>query len=324
MGVFEVADGVYQIRTPLQDRFTNIYVIVGDGEAAIYDVGVKGTVEAYVMPALCRLGITEKSVREVILSHCDVDHYGDIRAARSFFPEARISAHLLDAAEIERFNTFLERRGNGFAAPYGFPESPEALLWCREQVEEAPLDAKIHGDMQISVGSRELDILHVPGHTLGHLAIYDRHTGSAIISDAVLGQSVDSSHGAPLFPPTYRHVGQYLSTIDQVGQLGAEALFTAHFHDMRSEDVDGFLDSSRHIVALLESAVLDAFPESGGQSFSLEQLTENVSRVGWPWPNTASLIALAFPVAGHLEHLTDRGVLDTELTNTGHIEWRLA
>ena len=54
-----------------------------------------------VAPALAELGVAPAEVREVIVSHADVDHYGGNAEARELFGEARLRAHALDRPSIE-------------------------------------------------------------------------------------------------------------------------------------------------------------------------------------------------------------------------------
>src|SRR6476620_4200140 len=90
--VVEVAPGIHRIETPLGERFASLYLLVGDDAVLLYDTGVDGTIPAHVLPALDRLGISPLDVATVVVSHCDVDHFGGVADARAVFPRANIVA----------------------------------------------------------------------------------------------------------------------------------------------------------------------------------------------------------------------------------------
>ena len=50
---------------------------------------------------------------------------------------------------------------------------------------------------------RVVEVLHLPGHTLGHIGLWDEHTRAAIIIDAVLADGIYDRAGNKLIPPRY-------------------------------------------------------------------------------------------------------------------------
>ncbi len=91
---------------------------------------------------------------------------------------------------------------------------------------------------------RRIEILHLPGHTPGHLGIWDPKNGAAIIIDAVLERGIYDREGNRLIPPRYFDVYQYQGTIRKLRALRPEHLLTAHYPPMQGKEVEGFLDRS--------------------------------------------------------------------------------
>ncbi|ASK64234.1 MBL fold metallo-hydrolase [Virgibacillus phasianinus] len=57
-------------------------------------------------------------------------------------------------------------------ANFGDPESCSAE-WLDQPVEPYRVDIKLSDNDEIDTGSRTLKVLHTPGHTLGHISLYD-------------------------------------------------------------------------------------------------------------------------------------------------------
>jgi glyoxylase-like metal-dependent hydrolase (beta-lactamase superfamily II) len=170
----EVIDGIYRIDTRLGARVSSMYIVRGSRSCLLFDVGVDGDPSTTVGPYLDAQGIDRRLVEWVVVSHCDVDHFGGLADARTTFPFARVLAHVADRGAITNFQTYLELRGRGFKEPYGLDEAPDVLVWARSVTREGPIDSGIVGSEVIDLGDRDVEILHVPGHSRGHLALRDR------------------------------------------------------------------------------------------------------------------------------------------------------
>ena len=94
MSATEVAPRIHRIDSIMGTRLLSQWLVRGDDAALLWDTGIAGAVRETVAPALAELGVAPAEVREVIVSHADVDHYvGDypemeVELARS------IGAHL--------------------------------------------------------------------------------------------------------------------------------------------------------------------------------------------------------------------------------------
>ncbi|WP_169513962.1 MBL fold metallo-hydrolase [Agromyces subbeticus] len=303
----EVAPGVHRIDTPLGARFTSLYVVTGPAGVLLYDTGIDGTIPAHVLPALELLGRRSDEVVAVIVSHCDVDHFGGVADAREAFANARIVAGALDVPVIEDYERYVTERARGFVADYGWDEDPAVLAWCRSVTREGRLDGAAADGERIDLGGdRVVEVLAVPGHSRGHVAVDVPWANAVIVGDAVLAASVDLADGTPAFPPTYRHVDDYLETVARLERLDRGLLLTAHYPVMRGEAAGAFLARSREFAERLDRLVADALATMpDGLTFA--DLLAAVNPIAGGWPADGTEGALAFPVAGHLERLIAEG-----------------
>lgn len=319
----EVAPGIHRIDAPLGDRFASLYLVVGDDGALLYDTGVDGTIPAHVLPAMERLGIRATDVGTVVVSHCDVDHFGGVADARDAFPNARIVAGAGDVPLIEDYERYLSERARGFLDVYGWDEDPAVLEWCRSVTREGPLDGAVaDGDLVPLGAGRTAVIRVVPGHSRGHLAVDVPWADAVLVGDAVLGASVDLADGTPAFPPTYRYVDDYLETTRRLVSWDRDLLLTAHYPTMRGDDARAFLARTAAFVDRLDGLLL-AELAAAPDGLTLAELLGRLNPTAGGWPSAGTEGALAFPVAGHLERLVDRGRLAVAGERGGAAVWAL-
>lgn len=310
-----ITAGVERIATPLGNRRNDVYAFHGGSRTVLLDTGVDGVVTSHIVPGLADAGIAPSDVSHVVVSHCDVDHFGGLGAAHEAFSGASFLAHPADAPMMADFDAYLAGRGRSFVSVYGLDEPPADLAWVREVTREAPVTGMVSGGESIDLGGREIHLLHLPGHSRGHLGVHDPLRGVVALSDAVLGAAVPDLDGAPLFPPTYRHVEDYLATIALVRRLAPTYLLTAHYGVFEGGAVTDFLDESQDFCRSLERAVVSLFAERGDPAgiTLAEVLSELLPSVG-AWPREGRLNALAFPVCGHIERLAAQGLLVVDLS----------
>ena len=67
-------------------------------------------------------------------------------------------------------------------------------------------------------------ILHVPGHSVGHVAVYDERSGALFSGDCLQGSVYLGLDGTPKLCPTYTHVDDYLATATLIESLAPREL----------------------------------------------------------------------------------------------------
>ncbi|MEY3335774.1 MAG: hypothetical protein RL566_697 [Actinomycetota bacterium] len=297
-----------EIQFPLGERNSSIWALHDGRETLLFDSGCSGDSEEFIEPLLRRLGISPDSVNCVIASHPDVDHFG----GAGYWQKrngAKVIAHSLDAPLMEKHETFLSERGDEFSKEYGLSEIPQTLEWLRTNGADVKVDTKLDGDFEYFLGDDKIQILHIPGHSRGHLGLFEPETKTLLISDAVLGSSVPYADGSPSFPPTYRFVDSYVKTIQRIKTLDFETLATAHYGKFDRESAGVFLQESLEFTYSLEQAVLSVLSSSPCKLSEIVRLVD--TRFG-AWPKPTAATALAQPVFGHLEVLEARGVIKKE------------
>jgi glyoxylase-like metal-dependent hydrolase (beta-lactamase superfamily II) len=300
----ELRPGLHRIEAPLGERFVAMYLLVGSESALLVDTGISESVTDTLLPYLESIGFSLTTLRWVVSSHCDFDHTGGNAALLAAAPHVELLAGADDVPLTEDLQVLIDERYGEFRETDGFDDPPETTAYIREVSGLAHVTRSLVGGETISLGDRELLVLHAPGHSKGHLAIWDASNSALVIADATLGETVPTADGRPAFPPTYRDADPYLATIAMFREYRADLLLTAHYPVYEGDGVDGFLTESEHYVTRLDDAILGALG-AGAPLTTLELIRRIAADVG-SW-DAAAADYLIFPVTGNLERLVELG-----------------
>jgi glyoxylase-like metal-dependent hydrolase (beta-lactamase superfamily II) len=295
----EVAEGVHRIETPLGERVNCVYLFAGTRAALLFDTAIAPEVTAHVVPYLHRTGVEPARIRYVVNSHCDWDHHGGNGAVRDLAPAAALCCHELDRPLIEDADLLFARRYDELAAD-GITEPAQTRPFVAANTRQVPMDIGLSGGERFFLGSGwSVDLLHTPGHSRGHVSIYDPRSRSAVVGDAVLGNAVPLADGRPAFPPTYRYLDTYLATIQRLQGIAPDRLLTAHYPVLSGPEVAEFLGETRAFADRVEAALRR---ELVAAPLTMLALTERLGPLLGHWPAEASRF-LSQPLLAHLERL---------------------
>jgi glyoxylase-like metal-dependent hydrolase (beta-lactamase superfamily II) len=291
----EVAPGIHRIESDLGTRFMCQYVLTGDERTLLVDTGIADTPEQVIGPYLESIGSSLGAIDEIVITHADVDHCGGNRSLRRRHPTARFSCHELDRRWIESNRAMLAENYSWYES-YGFGPSEEAKRWLREELGgDAPIDVGLRGGETLRLSADwRVEILHLPGHTPGHLGVWDPRSGAVIIVDAVLENGIYDRDGNRLIPPRYYDLEAYRGTIRRLSALGPDLLLTAHYPALDAAAARSFLDRSLEFTHTLGEAVRDGLGRGIGDLWELTRIANE--RVG-PYPD---FFELGASVRAHL------------------------
>ena len=289
----EVAPGIHRIEGDLGERYVCQYLLVGEERTLLVDTGLRDMPEQVIAPYVAALGRSLADVDDVLISHADVDHCGGNRALRAAVPGTRLLCGEADRAWIES-NAAMMAGNYRWYEPYGFgPTAEDVAFLERELGGDAPVDVGLRGGETLHLGpSWRVEVLALPGHTPGHLGLWDARSGAAIIIDAVLADGVYDRAGNRLIPPRYYSATDYEATIRRLRALDPALLLTAHYPVMARDAARDFLDRSLSFVQEVRDAVRAA------DTSELWPLTQAVDAAVGPFP--AFTHELAASVRAHL------------------------
>lgn len=196
------AGHVDTIKVQLGQRVLYLYLFTGD-TTVLVDTGISSTPSNEVQAYLAQLGIKWENISLAINTHCDVDHFGGNADLKRLSPRTLLLAHELDRELIEDPEVTMRQRYLQFEVKHSIalPDHVKADL-RRMMGRPAPLDILVKGGEQIRIDdSTRLHVLHTPGHSQGHISLYDANRKALYIGDAVLWKYVPDKDGKPALPP---------------------------------------------------------------------------------------------------------------------------
>jgi glyoxylase-like metal-dependent hydrolase (beta-lactamase superfamily II) len=278
----EILPGIHRIESDLGVRFMCQYLLVGEDRTVLVDTGIAGTPEEVIIPYLEEIALSLEDIDEVIISHADVDHCGGNRALKERHPSLWFSCGEPDRAYVESNQVMLAEIYR-WSEPYGFGPDEDSLDWIRSELGgDSPIDAGLRGGETMRLGpDRRIEILYLPGHTPGHLGIWDPKNNAAIIIDAALETGIYDREGNRLLPPRYFDAAQYQSTIRKLKTLRPDNLLTAHYPPMQGEEVEVFLDRALSFTHEVHRVVAEGLR---GGTTDLWELTKRADAQLGPYP----------------------------------------
>jgi glyoxylase-like metal-dependent hydrolase (beta-lactamase superfamily II) len=313
----EISPGIHRLEQPLGDRVVTMTLVHDGGELLLFDSGIADAYTDVVLPYLTEIGAHEAELTTVVSSHADFDHIGSNRVIRDARPDARFVAHAADVAEIEDVEAMIGDRYGEFAGEHGMPSSPDADGFVRSVTLTTTVDETVaEGDL-ITVGGVELTVLHVPGHSRGHIALWEPQRRLAIIADAALDAALPTVDGGPAFPPTYRDLAPYRATIERLRRLEPSMLVSGHFPVYTGDDVCGFFTRSYDFTELVDDRLADLLAHAPSTT---PEIVASLSPKLGGWPDEAGVLGV-YPIVGHLEEFERQGKVARDTNAEGLWLW---
>jgi len=221
----ELYENVYQIQSLFAGRNLFQYLFVEEN-IVLADTGTAQTPEKTIFPYLDKLQLKPEQLTLAIVTHADLDRQGGNDAIKRASPRVWLACGVADREMVEDPRALYALRYNFLKAEHdvGFdPEPPPDAGRPRR------MDLCFSGGEKIRLRSDwELEVLHVPGHSRGHLAVYDAQHKVAFVGDAIHGCGCPKATGEMAITVTYYYVDVHLSTLRYFEALAIDALYSGH------------------------------------------------------------------------------------------------
>lgn len=99
------------------------------------------------------------------------------------------------------------------------------------------------GDV-IDLGGVELEVIGVPGHTPGHMALYDKASKNIFLGDSI-GNKIDSTAFLPSHNPPWFDKEQFYRTLDRLKKVEFKSVCLAHYGCWDGHEAKNILDEAR-------------------------------------------------------------------------------
>lgn len=311
----EIEAGLHHVKALIgENKPLDQYILSGDCMLWV-DAGINNTPQHYLFPYLeSNFPDFQERSHILLVTHADVDHFGGLQDICRRLPQTITMAHGLDKRWIESadailFERYMMHTGDGISVP------AERQLQLRERGGGG-------GKIQLSlVGHEHIDlgkggcwsVLHAPGHTNGHIVLWEAQKKWAIIGDAALSWGVPDLQGNWIAPPPYYHVEAYEKTIRMLLLLNAERMFTSHYGVLNELETKQFLVECLQAVSAIGTAVMKVLKRHQN-GITLRDLCREVGQIAPQWKEPL-WDALVDPVSAHLLQWHELGRISIKMVD---------
>ena len=235
----EVIPGIYQLQLPLPFPnilmgYVNTYLIQGDNEYLLIDTGWN-TEEAFdsLKKQLDEIGVGFRDISQIIVTHIHPDHYGQAGKLKQL-SQAKVALHAVEKNSIDlryiNMKELLQQmeqwlHTNGVATDE-LPALQTASVALAKFVSPALPDITLHGGETLSTELFSFKVLWTPGHSPGHICLYEPSQKILISGDNVL-PNITPNIG--LHPQSSSNpLGDYLNSLSALKQLDVNLVLPGH------------------------------------------------------------------------------------------------
>jgi hydroxyacylglutathione hydrolase len=225
----KIYEGVYYV--PGQDDFipdSHVYIIGNPAskDLSLVDAGLTGK-GRYKIEAIEKLGIDLASIKRIIMTHTHLDHIGCLSEIQNAIPDAEILIHKSEAELIEAGDDRAIYGMDGFKG------------MCQMQYGIGPdtfkfkIDRKLEGGEILEIGGMIWEVVHIPGHSMGGIALYEPvHKilipGDVIYADYAIGRF--DLYGAD--------ASELKESLNKLGKLDIDILLPGHNQILKGVPAD--------------------------------------------------------------------------------------
>lgn len=237
-----------KIDVPFAVKYVCLYLIEVNGNKVLIDAGLNmGNWKRKFFSALHDIELSINDIDYCIISHIHIDHIGLLRTLKHKNPEMKIIMNdithkILEWETNEKNVDEMKKEAKKVAAlmvKYGFTEKEAQKVvqfftfWPKYIQYQKP-------DMIVNDGDTILDNLEViwtPGHSFGHICIFDRKKRYLFAGDHILSRITPHIGNFVISPAlrskyaTYNFdniLDHYLKSLDRIDKLEPKIIFPAH------------------------------------------------------------------------------------------------
>lgn len=291
----EIVPGIHQLRLPvpgLGDLLAvNAYLVQAEDGCLLIDTGWNtNQTYAALERQLAEIGVSPLDIRLIVITHFHPDHYG-LAGRLVQHSGAKVALHRVEKAFIDarycEMDSLLDQTA-GMLRLHGVPEAElprlqKASLGVKRYVSPIFPDVTLEGGEVIPFGAFVFQVLWTPGHSPGHICLYERERRLLVSGDHVLPFTFSN---VGLHPQSGDDpLGHYLGSLKVVENLEVDRVLPAHEHVFtglreRIGDIRQHHESRRAAISrVLEEGAKSAYEVSrripwivNGVTMSFEEL----------------------------------------------------
>jgi len=245
-------EDVYRIKidVPFDVKYVCVYLFEIDGKKVLIDAGLNmGNWSKMFYSLLKKIKISIKDIDYCFITHRHIDHVGLIKSFKRKNPNIQIIMHdfteqnLKWESDANNFETIesIVRESARELIKYGMPERAESRMynmismWAKITRYQKP-DRIVKNLDEITFNSHKLKIIWTPGHSMGHICIFNDNNSYLFSGDHILSK-ITPHIGNFLINPDLKTnddvdfsdiLAHYLRSLDVISDLNPKIILPAH------------------------------------------------------------------------------------------------
>jgi len=260
-------DGVYRLRIeiPFDVKFVCVFLFELEGKRILIDAGLNILPwKKKFLSLLKQINVKIEDIDYCIITHEHLDHNGLLKFIKRKNPYINILMHeftnysLNFSADPEKYAQ-MEENAKKFATlfnSYGMeqkyiqPILSWFLQWPKIVRYQQP-DVILKDDDEVSIGSSKLRIIWTPGHSIGHICVFNEKNSHLFSGDHILSRitpHIGQYHMLSLFDSKYicpNILKSYLNSLDKIERLNPKLIFPAH-QEIIENPLERIADIKKH------------------------------------------------------------------------------
>ncbi len=290
----EIIPGIYQLQIPIPDNplgHLNSYLLEGINGWLIIDTGWHDN-DAFnsLETQLNDVGLAIPDIATIIVTHVHPDHFGLAGRIKQLSPQTELMAHFWESNFIEsRYIKSSELRDKmaTMLLNHGVPPSilrplQSASMPTLNSVNCVLPDRILYGGETITTGIYNLEIIWTPGHSSGHICLYEPRNRLLFVGDHIL----------PVTTPNVSYhvqsgdnpLGDFLYALRKIQNIPVAMVLPAHehiftdlrgrieeivrHHNKRNDEIRQVIAEKPHSAYTIASSITWDIPDLSWEQFT--------------------------------------------------------
>jgi len=234
----EVTPGIHWIKLPIDEvggpSHVNSYLIRGDVGYLLVDSGWNTDSSFGTMHnSLVKMGLGFEEIAQILVTHVHPDHYGMAGRIKKL-SGATIAMHHIEKGFIKPRYVHMEEllhQTDQMLVDNGVPHDDivklrDATVGLEQYIVPTLPDITLHDGETISTGEFTFRVIWTPGHSPGHLCLYEPEKKILLSGDHILPKITPniSVHPQSIENP----LGRYMKSLKELKQLDVELVLPGH------------------------------------------------------------------------------------------------
>ena len=304
-------------------KHLNSYLVKSEDRNLLIDTGLNNSMAFIsVCNDLTSVGVGIEDLTDILVTHFHVDHVGMIHRFTKASENVRVFIHRVEvelskiiSAEskehTETVRNFLEMNGAPSSISLDLKKYHPAFNTPQAYIELATKAVPIKNGKEFSIGSHNFKVLWTPGHSPGHVCLYEPSLKILVSGDHLL--PTITPHVSQFMEDT-TPLSDYLDSLIKTQKLDVEIVLPGHEkpfsnHRERIEQL-----TKHHKQRLRE--ILDKLKKGSSTAYSLaSKINWDIDFKSWEeFPHFQKYLALGETTA-HLNFLRQKGIVKKTLKN---------